>query len=428
MAELGQTTDPKALIPGAPETVEDHAKKLTKLGERFDEVGNDLKKIDVGGWTGPASEAFTGAFSKEPPKWLKSSDILADISRALTDHAGTLTWAQSQAAEAIALWQEGEEASQKAAAQHNAAVDEANKQNQANAAAGSQDTVTAGAFSDPGEKLRKEAQELLTRAREQLDQGGQRTASAIAGQDPNAGGGALGGLVEAVTSGWKGEGKAEASGPDAGVEMSGPGKGSLGEIRAFAELGKASAEGKIGNDLFNMEGKAEAMVGAEATASASFTGTGVEGQAEVFAGAKASAEGSINAGPVGVNGSAEGMAGANAGVNGSVGKDGVNLGAEAFAGAKGSVEGGADIGGIGVSGTAEGWAGAGAEAGVDMGMNEEGKFEIGANAGAAVGLGGELGFKVTVDPDKVTKTVGDAAGAVGDAAGAVGNTVSGWVS
>ena len=411
-AELGQTTDPKALVPGEPDAIDGKARELRVEGHKLSGIGDELKRVDVGSWKGEASEGFTTAFSKEPPKWLKSSDAVEDACRALIEYAHTLRWAQSQAAQAVELWEQGEVATGQATAAHQAAMERAN----ANEAAGGPSSVL-GASSDPGEKLRQEAREQLDRVRNQVDEVGMRTAGAVGGR-PGAGQGALGALVDAVTSTWKTDGKAGVSGPGAGVAASGAGpKGQLGQIRAYAELAKASAEGSVSNDLFKLSGKAEAGVLAEATASASFSKDGVAGTAEAMLGAKASAETKAEAGPLAVGGKAEGMAGARAGASTTLGKGGLSAEADAFAGAKGSVEGSADVGGIGVTGNAEGWAGAGAEAGVDFGMNEDGEFEIGANAGLAPGLGGKLGFEVTVDPAKVTKTAGDAAGAVGDFVG-----------
>jgi hypothetical protein len=142
-------------------------------------------------------------------------------------------------------------------------------------------------------------------------------------------------------------GKAQASGPKAGFEMSGPKDGKLGELKAYAELAKASAEGSISNQFLTVKGKAEAGIGAEATAAASFTNEGLKAEVEASAGAKASAEYRVDAGPLGYGAKAEGFAGAQAGAGLTAGKDGLEGKAEAFAGAKGSVRGQADIGGIG---------------------------------------------------------------------------------
>ncbi|GGY18018.1 hypothetical protein GCM10010358_81680 [Streptomyces minutiscleroticus] len=89
--------------------------------------------------------------------------------------------------------------------------------------------------------------------------------------------------------------------------------------------------------------------------------------------------------------------------------------------------------GIGFGAAAEGWAGPGAEAWWGYKKDDEGVWHLGGKAGVSPILGGSRGFEVTVDPDKVSESVGDAADAVGDAAGAVGdgigslkNTVTDW--
>ncbi|SFT06259.1 putative T7SS-secreted protein [Saccharopolyspora flava] len=433
-AELGETSDPKALIPGDASSVEGTAATLRAQSERFGAVGAELKRVDVVGWTGQASAAFMDAFSQEPPKWLKVCDLLDSSADALVEHASTLRWAQGQAAEAVALWEEGEAATAKAVADYNAAVSRAHSQNQANAAAGVAGTVTVPPFSDPGERARKEARELLQRARSQLEEVGRRIAERVDGQNSRDKG-LLDELVDTVTRGWRVSGKAEAGGPGAGVEAKGPADGKLGELKAFAQLGKVSAEGTTGNEFLRLSGKAEASAEAAATAAASITDQGAKGRAEAAIGAKASAEGRADLGPLGIYRKVEGFAGAQAGTQVTAGPKGLSATADAFAGAKGAVKSGGDVGGIGVNAVAEGWAGAGAEAGVTLGEGEDGKWHVGANAGAAVGLGGHVGFELTVDPAKVSETVGDAAEIVGKAGDTFGSaadgaqrTISGWLN
>jgi hypothetical protein len=440
MTELGQTADPKALIPGDADAIESRAQLLSQHGQTWDRVGSDLKKIDPTSWTGQASAAFREKFSQEPPKWLKGSDLLKDVSKSLTDHANTLRWAQGQASEAIARWQEGEEETKKAVAEYNQAVDQANARNEENAAAGSAARTTVQEFSDPGAEIRQEAQDTLNRARQQLQQAGDRAQAAIVGKDPKAGGGLLGDLVNAVTSGWKGSGKAGASGPGAGLDMSGPNGDSLGEIKAYAKLVSADASGHYGNDLFQLDGSASAQVGAEATASAGWEGNEAKAEADVQAGLTAQADGKFHSGPVTLEGSATGLAGAQANAGVSAGwaalkdygnkredgpeiADGVKADASAFAGAKGSVEGGADVGGIGISGSVDGSAGAGVNAGYEFGETKDGDFTVGGNIGAAVGLGAGGEVAVTVDPKEIEENTQKVADAVGSTAGHVASGV-----
>lgn len=225
--------------------------------------------------------------------------------------------------------------------------------------------------------------------------------------------------------GWVAEGDADATGPGVGKSATGPdtGAGKLGEAEAHADLGRASAEGSLTNGAMKLDGGAEAYAGAKASAAGGITNEGIKGEAGVFAGGEASAHGRADAGPVGVYGRTEAKAGAEAGVSAGAGVEGLQGSAEAFAGAKAGAAGGADIGGIGAGATAEGWAGIGAEAEATFGKGEDGKWHIGSKVGLAVGLGGEVGCEVTVDPGKIADTASDAADAVGDAAGAVGDAI-----
>lgn len=227
------------------------------------------------------------------------------------------------------------------------------------------------------------------------------------------------------TGGWVAEGEAEASGPGVGTSATGPdtGAGKLSEAEAHADLGRASTKGSLTNGPMSLAGEAEAYVGAKAAAAGGISHEGIKGEAGAFAGGEAATKGRADLGPVGVYGRAEAKAGAAAGVNAGVGLEGLRAGAEAFAGAKAGVTGGADLGGIGAGVTAEGWAGVGAEAEGTLGKGTDGTWHIGARAGVALGLGGEVGFEATVDPGKIADTANDAADAVGDAAGAVGDAI-----
>lgn len=239
--------------------------------------------------------------------------------------------------------------------------------------------------------------------------------------------------VGTKTDGWKAEGSATATGPDAGTKVVGPKYGKEGSAQAYAELGHATAQGSLSNGSMRLNGIADAYAGARASANVGITDQGLTGKAEVSAGGRGLAEGRAGYGYVEGYGRAEGFAGAEAQASAGVGLQGVNAGAKAFAGAKGSVAGGAEVAGIGAGATAEGWAGAGAEAKVTFGKGDDGKFHIGGKVGVALGLGGSVGAEFTVDPGKVSDAasdaadaVGDAAHAVGDAAGSVKDTVSSW--
>jgi len=130
-------------------------------------------------------------------------------------------------------------------------------------------------------------------------------------------------------------------------------------------------------------------------------------------------------------------AGAKAGVNFNPrsGDVGVSAGLDAFAGAKakGVVRqslglAGENIGRAGVSG--EAWAGIGASANASAGF-EDGKLKLGASVGAALGLGGKVGFSVEVDVIGTGRAIAKTASAAADIATDAGKSVakafsSGW--
>ncbi|NYH78421.1 hypothetical protein FHR84_001746 [Actinopolyspora biskrensis] len=237
---------------------------------------DDLGKMDVGDWEGGAADSFRASFSKEPPKWMAVRDSLNSASGALLDYAETLRWAQNKAGEAVTLWEKGEAEAQRSPSRTHAA-------NASSSAA------------QAGDQYREQARELLSHARRELDAAGTRAVAKIRGgaQSP----GALDSMVEAITEGWSAKGKTSASGPDAGWSASWPKGEKMGELKAFAQLAKASAEGSLSNGPFKLSGKAAATVAAEASLSGAVTNEGIAAKAEVMAGGKATAQGKAELGP-----------------------------------------------------------------------------------------------------------------------------------
>jgi hypothetical protein len=125
-ASLAETSDPKKLIPGHPDAVRTTASGFTVFGDALVTAGEGLKRIDTeDGWKGNAADKFREAFDGEPKRWITSGDAFHDAAAALTSYAGTLEWAQGQAAEAATLWKEGQEATQQARSAHESAVQQA---------------------------------------------------------------------------------------------------------------------------------------------------------------------------------------------------------------------------------------------------------------------------------------------------------------
>ncbi|MFC8415322.1 hypothetical protein [Streptomyces coelicoflavus] len=227
------------------------------------------------------------------------------------------------------------------------------------------------------------------------------------------------------TDGWVTDGKSSLTGPGAGFTVTtDPKYGKEGSVKAYGDLFHATAEGSASNGGWRLAGIADGYGGARATANYGFNDKGAVGKAEASAGLRGVAEGRVEYGPyAGGYGRVEGFAGAEAGINAKATKDEFTVGAKAFAGAKGTVAGGGEAAGIGLGVTAEGWAGPGAEAWWGYKKDDDGTFHLGGKAGASPILGGSVGVEITVDPQKVTQTVGDAVEIVGDTVDLVGDGI-----
>ncbi|AKJ11401.1 hypothetical protein ABB07_15590 [Streptomyces incarnatus] len=226
--------------------------------------------------------------------------------------------------------------------------------------------------------------------------------------------------------GWHAKGKTKLTGPDAGFSVTtDPKYGKEGSVKAYADLFHATADGTLTNGDLKLAGVVDGYGGARATANYGFNNKGVVGKAEASVGLRGLTEGRAEYGPYGsLYARADGFAGAEAGVNAKVTKDEVTVGGKAFAGAKGSVAGGGEVAGIGFGATAEGWAGPGAEAWWGYKKDDSGAYHLGGKAGVSPILGGSVGFEITVDPHKLSKTADAAADALGDAAEKVGEGFS----
>jgi uncharacterized protein YukE len=392
--ELGETKDPKGLIPGNAGDVEGVAQALKKQSGKFETVARELGAVRISGWNGEAGDRFYEKLSGEKKNWLYASDALSDAAAAISGYASALSAAQGQAREAIELWEGGDESQAqqilKTARQH--------VRDEAESAAGKLKDASGGASDAPSWLQR------AGKTAEQQKESGKTSASLRELYESSP-------LTDKPNSKKKYYGAAGPEDPNAKKPRASEVK--LWERKAEVSAWEKEAEGEsqFGDDG-KVSGKAGLkLLGAEGTVGASVT----DGRAQVAAGGKAylaqaSAEGGVEYGPAALKGDATGFVGAEAATNASVGKDGVHAGAEAFAGAKATASGHVDVAGIGAGATAEGWAGM-----------KDGKFVIGADVGVGLGLGGKVGFQAEIDPQKFVDTVGDVGDAVGDGLDAVGD-------
>ena len=187
MAELGETHNPRDLIPGDPNAIVENGRRLADESANMSEAGDGLSGIDAGDWHGQGADAFKKKFSFEPAKWYTASDAFEAASLALDDFADTLRWAQGQTLEAIHKWDTGVAESKAAIALHNVVVDSANAVNAANDASGFKaPPVAVGALVDPGIETRQAAHDMLEHAREQMHTAGDRAAGLLAAQTAEA--------------------------------------------------------------------------------------------------------------------------------------------------------------------------------------------------------------------------------------------------
>ncbi|MFF3497157.1 putative T7SS-secreted protein [Streptomyces sp. NPDC002795] len=418
-AQLGETQDPKELIPGDAPGLHEQADHLTTWSTVLEGVGDDLKAVRVDGWSGAASEGFWEGFAPEAGKWFRGADSLNATAEALRAYAGTVAWAQAKAVDAIVQHKVGDQLGavvtlQSAREQLDEAGKTAAKRFKAQGGAdpgapawlywAAQDANTSPWAL--GAQVRRLEYENLLKYPQGENQEQEREVRKYKGWGANDDRvdtedrrekGAYGVRVEGVSA--SGEAKA--------WEAAAEGRGAVlgGDVAGRVSISALGAEGSAGAGM--EDGRLQAQV----------SGKAYLGQA--------TAEGKYEAGLLEASGKAQVFVGGDASAKASVGTDGAHLGGEAFAGAKASAEGHAAVAGVGVGGTAEGWAGAGVSAHVDAGM-EDGKVVIGADVGAGLGLGGKLGGQVEVDPVKVVDAVGDGVDAVKDWGGGVTDTVESW--
>lgn len=450
-AELGSTKDPKELIRGSAEAVENTSQQLRDRASRLEDIGHGLGNVRIDSWVGQASNAFWDKLSVEKPQWHKAADSLTEAAEVLTGHAEAIAAAQNKAADAIDLWERGEAATRQAQQRYDAAVQEANQRARAG-----ETVAPMEPFSDPGDSLRQEAREVLDRARQQLDSEGGDACGRIdsqCGQNSGHGGqnegqGSPASDVLATASNiastaieefgfgnttigqeWQfGDGAKPGADSDlpwlgeSGAGGSPSWKVQLAEASGNVSVWGDGVQGETSVGDVDLDGQASLdVLGAQGTSELSVDGDGLKGELSGRAHLiQAAAEGNAEWGIVGAGASAEGFVGADASLEGNVSATGANVGGEAFVGGKvdGDVHG--DIGGVGGGLKGEAWAGAGIAADAQIGM-QDGEFTVGGEVGAGLGVGGKVGGEFTVDPDKIVDTAAGAADAVGDAAGAVGD-------
>lgn len=162
--QLGQSEEAAELVHGQASRITASAKNLRDFSAAFNMVGAGLKGLDSAHWKGEAADTFREKFQPLPTDWLHAADAFEAAAAALTAYAATVTAAQGMAREAIALFKQGNETSRKAVDAHNKKVAAYNTARTSDAP-----LPEPAPFTDPGQALRDQAQEILDNARRQRD-------------------------------------------------------------------------------------------------------------------------------------------------------------------------------------------------------------------------------------------------------------------
>ncbi|MFC4499892.1 MULTISPECIES: putative T7SS-secreted protein [Streptomyces] len=173
--QLGDTDQANELVHGDPAAIRASASHLKDFKKAFDTTGDGMRKLDSSHWKGEAADTFREKFAMHPAKWLHAADACDKAAKALEDFAGTVTWAQGQAQEAVDLYKQGKKASEDAATAYNKRVDAYNAKIKANEDPGPRPEP----FTDPGTADVKRAREILAEARRQRNDAGRTAATAV---------------------------------------------------------------------------------------------------------------------------------------------------------------------------------------------------------------------------------------------------------
>jgi hypothetical protein len=162
--ELGETNDPKDLVPGNPGLLAEMGEECGRYATCIGLAGRGLQRIRTDGWTGKAADAFWDRYEGEPKSWLVAADSFEAAPKAIGGYASALSWAQGEAGTAIDTWNAGNLATAQARQRYKVF---------------SQQAPRIG-FDDPGETVRAEARAILAEARRRLAKAGNDAANALA--------------------------------------------------------------------------------------------------------------------------------------------------------------------------------------------------------------------------------------------------------
>jgi hypothetical protein len=198
------------LVHGDVGAIDQTTGHLRRFVDAFGETARGLAAIDTAHWQGEAADAFRAVYHQHPKQWADAESACQQAAEAWGSYAHAVRWAQGQAQQALQLYQQGKQASEQAQAAYQAEAEVY----QAEAAAfdalatSGQPPRKPGPFVDPGAAQRRQAQEILDRARQQRDaeaaraEAAIRAATALAPAEPSFARRVLAEGADLVRGGW----------------------------------------------------------------------------------------------------------------------------------------------------------------------------------------------------------------------------------
>ncbi|WP_295839725.1 putative T7SS-secreted protein [uncultured Microbacterium sp.] len=178
-AELGDTDDPTALVPGEPGSVFAYAEQCRAAASGCERAADELAGLrQVDGWEGDSADAFAQRVTIELKAWDDLTEKLNAAAGAWEQYATVLGWGQQKAGDAIAMFAHAAALTAAAAAQSPAQL-------------GPRGDTGPGtrAFPDPGSGPRSDARALLAYARESVADTAAEAAAVLHRIAPSAAGG-----------------------------------------------------------------------------------------------------------------------------------------------------------------------------------------------------------------------------------------------
>ncbi|GIT79912.1 alpha/beta hydrolase [Leifsonia sp. LS1] len=161
MAELGQTSDPTALVPGSLDSIDSAIAQWKKRAATADQASTSLNALPAPvGWSGAGADGFARHRKNAAARWERLSHAFTSAASALDEYRTALRAAQKRAGRAIDLWEEA-------------------RQETAAALAPGSGMVAPIVTADPGAALRTQAKQVLADARSSVSRTASSAAAAI---------------------------------------------------------------------------------------------------------------------------------------------------------------------------------------------------------------------------------------------------------